>query len=351
LSGAASSLYGMDWSRRACSRRGHVLYEPAEQAYLDQVRADTALGTAWRCLRCGDFVLDVPTGSGPAAEAPMPLRGKALRSRLIMRLLAVERIFRFLLVALGAYAVWKFSNSQHALQLLFERNLTIFKPAAQHYGYDLDNSSVVTTIRKLFTYKRADLDIAAAALAVYALIELFEAVGLWLAKRWGEYFAAVATALFLPVEVYELTEHSTKFKIATFALNVLAVIYLLVSKRLFGIRGGGKAYEEELTSESLLHGPAGPGATEAGGTGGLEPASGAPYGSNAATGRLERPLPPQPAAQPPAAMPTAGNGVGGVGPGLAPTTPLGSTPLPSAAPGSPEPTLLLGPSDPPESVV
>lgn len=245
----------MDWSRRACSRRGHVLYEPVEQAYLEQVRADTALGTAWRCLRCGDFVLDVPTGSGPAAEAPMPLRGKALRSRFIMRLLAIERIFRFVLIGLGAYAVWKFSNSQHALQLLFERNLTVFKPVAQHYGYDLDNSGVVTSLRKFFTYKQSNLDLAAVGLGVYALIELGEAIGLWLAKRWGEYFAAVATALFLPLEVYELTEHSTKFKIATFALNVLAVAYLVLAKRLFGVRGGGKAYEAELTSESLLHSP------------------------------------------------------------------------------------------------
>ena len=261
----------MDWSRRACSRRGHVLYEPAEPEYRDQVRADTGLGAAWRCLRCGDFALDVPTQSGPAAAAPMPLRGKALRSRLIMRLLAVERIFRFVLVGLGAYAVWKFSNSQHAVQLLFERNLTVFRPVALHYGYDLDNSSVVQTIRKFFSYKRADLDIAAAALAVYALIELLEAVGLWLAKRWGEYFAAVATALFLPAEVYELTDHATKFKIATLVLNVAAVVYLVAAKRLFGIRGGGRAYEAELTSESLLR-PAAPG----------EPAPAAPRPPSAA---------------------------------------------------------------------
>jgi uncharacterized membrane protein (DUF2068 family) len=272
-----------------------------EQAYQEQVRADTALGTAWRCLRCGDFVLDVPTGSGTAAEAPMPLRGKALRSRFIMRLLAIERIFRFVLVGLGAYAVWKFSNSQHALQLLFERNLTVFKPLATHYGYDLDNSSVVTSIRKLFTYKHADLDLAAAALAVYAVIELLEAIGLWLAKRWGEYFAAVATALFLPLEVYELTEHSTKFKIATFALNVLAVLYLLVSKRLFGIRGGGKAYEAQLTSESLLHGPE---TAEAG-----VPAPAAPL---------------TPAVPPATATATAGQA---------------------------EPTLLLGQHDPPDGIV
>jgi len=245
----------MDWSRRVCSRRGHVLYEPVEQEYLSQVRADTGIGTAWRCLRCGDFVLDVPTASGPVAEAPMPLRGPALRSRFIMRLLAVERIFRFLLVGLGAYAVWKFSNSQQSLELLFDRNLTFLRPVAQHYGYSLDNSPIVATIQKFFSYKRSDLDIAAAALALYAVIELIEATGLWLAKRWGEYFAAVATALFLPIEIYELTEHATKFKIATLAVNVFAVVYLLWTKRLFGIRGGGKAYEAELTSESLLHDP------------------------------------------------------------------------------------------------
>ena len=153
----------MDWSRRACSRRGHVLYEPVEQEYLSQVRADTGLGTAWRCLRCGDFVLDVPTVTGPVTEAPKPLRGKALRSRFIMRLLAIERIFRFLLVGLGAYAVWKFSNTEHALQLLFDRNLTFMRPVAQHYGYDLDNSPVVSTIRKFFSYKRSDLDLVAGA--------------------------------------------------------------------------------------------------------------------------------------------------------------------------------------------
>ena len=242
----------MDWNRRGCSRRGHVLYEPVEPEIRTLVRADTALGTAWRCLRCGDFVLDVPTSTGPAADAPRPPRGKALRSRLIMRLLAVERVFRFVLVGLGAFAVWKFSNSQHALQDLFEDNLSIFRPVARHYGYDLDNSSVVTTIRKFFSYKRSTLDAAAIALGVYAVIELVEAVGLWLAKRWGEYFAAVATALFLPIEVYELTEHATKFKIATFVLNVIAVLYLVLAKRLFGLRGGGRAYEAMLNSESLI---------------------------------------------------------------------------------------------------
>ena len=35
-------------------------------------------------------------------------------------------------------------------------------------------------------------------------------------------------------------------------VNVAAVVYLLVSKRLFGLRGGAKAHEAELNEESLL---------------------------------------------------------------------------------------------------
>ena len=54
-------------------------------------RPSTPLGEAWRCLRCGCYVLGEPHGSGPAEDAPVLLRGKALRSAFILRLLAIER--------------------------------------------------------------------------------------------------------------------------------------------------------------------------------------------------------------------------------------------------------------------
>jgi len=242
----------MDWNRRRCARRGHYLFNPDEPEYRDRLTAETPAGPAWRCLRCGDFTLAVPTSAGPVAQLPVVLRDKALRSRLIMRLLAIERFFRFLLVGLGAIAVWKFADSQQSLSDLFNQDLTIFRPVAQHWSYDLDNSPVVITIQKAFSFKRSTLLLAASALAAYAVIELIEGVGLWLVKRWGEYFAMVATSLFLPVEIYELTEKLSAFKIATLILNLAAVVYLLLSKRLFGLRGGREAYERELTSSSLL---------------------------------------------------------------------------------------------------
>jgi uncharacterized membrane protein (DUF2068 family) len=92
----------------------------------------------------------------------------------------------------------------------------------------------------------------AIGLTAYALIELVEAVGLWLMRRWGEYFAVIATSVFLPLEVYELTEKLTVLRFIALLVNIIAVAWLLWSKRLFGLNGGAKAYREEHRTESLM---------------------------------------------------------------------------------------------------
>lgn len=242
----------IDWDRRHCARKGHITYAPDEPRLHARLQASTAVGTAWRCLRCGDFVVGEPHGSGPADRAPLVPRGKALRDLFILRFLAVERVLRGLLIVLAAWAVWKFSNSQDAVQRLFEDDLTTLKPVAVHFHYDLDHSPVVDTIRKTFDYKKSTLRLVAGGLLTYALIEIVEGFGLWWAKRWAEYLTVVATAAFLPIEVYELTEKTSWFKIGTLALNVLAVLYILLAKRLFGLRGGAEAFEAERRGASLL---------------------------------------------------------------------------------------------------
>ena len=242
----------IDWDRRHCARKGHITYAPEEPRLHARLQTSTAVGTAWRCLRCGDFALGEPHGSGPADRAPLVPRGKALRDLFILRLLAAERVLRGLLIVVAAWAVWKFSNSQDAVQKLFEDDLTSFKPVAAHFHYDLDHSPVVDTLRKTFDYKKSTLQVVAGGLLAYALIEIVEGFGLWWAKRWAEYLTVVATAAFLPIEIYELTEKTSSFKIATLALNVLAVLYILLAKRLFGLRGGAAAFEAERRGASLL---------------------------------------------------------------------------------------------------
>jgi uncharacterized membrane protein (DUF2068 family) len=241
-----------DWDRRTCARRGHITYAPNEQHLRERLHAHTAVGDAWRCLRCGDFALGEPHGTGPAAEAPLVPRGRALRDLFVLRVLSVERILRGAFIVLAAVAVWKFSNTQDAVQRLFNQDLTLFRPIARHFHYDLDNSPIVGTIQKTFHYRHSTLVIVAAALLAYALIEIVEGFGLWWGKRWAEYLTVVATAAFLPLEVYELMDKVSWLKIATMVINVLAVIYLLLAKRLFGLRGGVKAFEAERRGASLL---------------------------------------------------------------------------------------------------
>jgi uncharacterized membrane protein (DUF2068 family) len=242
----------MDWNLRTCGRRGHVTYAPDEPALAARLRVETAQGEAWRCLRCGDYALGEAAGSGPADEAPAVPRGAAIRDRLIIRLLAIERFVRGVAIAGAAFGVWWFRGSQASLRHAFDSDLPLAGQLASRLGYNLLDSPIVNEIHKGLRISGTTLVVVAGALAAYGLIELVEGVGLWLLKRWAEYFTVVATAAFLPLEIYELTEKITWLRVGALVLNVAAVIYLLLSKRLFGLRGGAKAAEAKLRGESLL---------------------------------------------------------------------------------------------------
>jgi len=242
----------MDWNLRTCGRKGHITYAPTEEPLRIKLHAETPLGEAWRCLRCGDYVLGPPHGEGPADEAPPVLRGRALRDAVILRLLAVERFVRALLILAAAYGIWRFRAHHDAVQKAFDEDLPLLRPLAEKLHYNLDESSIVHTLRTVIEARTGTLAAIAAGLLIYGILQIIEAVGLWLLKRWGEYFAVVATSLGLPIEVYELTEKVTVFRIGALIINVAAVVYLLLSKRLFGLRGGKKAYEEERHEASLL---------------------------------------------------------------------------------------------------
>lgn len=242
----------MDWNRRTCASRGHITYAPDELALRDRLHVTTPQGEAWRCLRCGDYAIGPVESGGPADHAPVVPRGGAIRDRLIIRFLAVERFLRGVLIAFAAWTVWWFRDSQHALSRVFESDLPLFKPLADRFGYDLTDSPIVNEIRHSFKLSHTLLLAIAGALLAYALIELIEGVGLWLLKRWAEYFTVVATAAFLPLEIYELSEKITGVRIGALLFNIAAVVYLLLSKRLFGLRGGAAAAERQLRGESLL---------------------------------------------------------------------------------------------------
>ena len=240
------------WELLACGTSGH------EIAGLDaaQIRPeDSALvrehdGVRWyRCLRCDSWIpitQALPSNTEhppPLDEIDLPLRGKPLRDKIVLRLIAVDRAFHFLVLGLLALAVLLLANHQADLHHRFYRVLNDLQNAlggTQGHG---KKTGLVHEIDNLLTLQSSKLKLAGAGIAAYALLEGVEAVGLWWQKRWAEYLTFLATVLLLPLEVYELSHKLSPFKIIALIINVAIVIYLLFAKRLFGLRGGTAAEE------------------------------------------------------------------------------------------------------------
>lgn len=242
----------MDWNLRSCSRRGHVTFAAAEPALRSRLTASTPQGDAWRCLRCGDYVLGPPLGEGPAGEAPVLLRGKALRSAFILRLLSIERFVRGTLLVVLGVGVLQFKSRQVSVREVVEHDLSAAAPLFRQLGWNASDSGLIHSIETALNARGSALDLIAVFLLLYGAIQVVEGVGLWRMRRWGEYFSAVATAIFLPLELYELIERVTILRLSVFVINIAAVLYLLFAKRLFGLRGGHAAYSREMHAESLL---------------------------------------------------------------------------------------------------
>jgi uncharacterized membrane protein (DUF2068 family) len=231
---------------------GHATYAPSEPALAARLQATTPSGHAWRCLRCGAYILGEPAGQGPANAAPIVLRGRALRDTFVLRFLAVDRGVRGVLLITLAYGVWRFDGSRGALRQVLNSYLPALEPIAYKFGVDLEESGPVRLIQQAFVAKHSTLLIVALGILLYGILELVEAYGLWFKKRWGEYVAVVATALFIPLEIHEILVRVTWLRVGALIVNLFAVAYILWTKRLFGFRGGVGAFEAERRSDSLL---------------------------------------------------------------------------------------------------
>ena len=242
----------MDWSLLGCGASGHVTFAPDEPELRERLGVSTREGAAWRCLRCGTFVIGEPIASGPVSAAPRVRRDKELRSAFILRVFAVERFLRAIIFAGLAVAIWRFAASRMSIEQAYAHALPELRAFLRQLGFNVNHSKLLGLIQHAFTLNSRTLTWLALAAGAYAVIEIIEAVGLWLLKRWGEYFAMIATSIGIPYEIYDLTAKVTVLRLVAFAINVALVVYLVVTKRLFGVRGGKKAYEARLRSASIL---------------------------------------------------------------------------------------------------
>jgi uncharacterized membrane protein (DUF2068 family) len=248
----------IDWELVFCGWSGHVLVgtDAAEIRPDDWllVREETHHGHRFRwhrCVRCDSWVaLDPP--ANPSRKAPpdrdeiqVPLRGKALRDLVVLRLIALDRVFHFVILTLLGVLVLLIANNEHSVRSSFYRVVTDLQLGVGGGPVQNDHVGLIGELNKLFSLQSGKLRLVGAAFLVYGALEGIEAVGLWLMKRWAEYLTFLATAILLPLEVYELVHKATPLKVIGFVINVAVVAYLLYAKRLFGLRGGGRVDEEE----------------------------------------------------------------------------------------------------------
>src|SRR5215469_2166569 len=217
----------MDWSLLGCGRSGHLTYAPDEPGVREQLSLPAGAERAWRCLRCGAYVVGEPAMAGPAAQAPPVRRDRELRSALILRFFAVERFIRAVVAALLAFGVWRLEYSRHSVEQAFDREIPVLRDLFRQFGYNIDNSKLVGLIHQALTLSPSTIRLVALALAGYAVIEVCEGVGLWLLRRWGEYFAMVATSLGLPYEIYDLSLKVTVLRVLALIINLALVLYLV----------------------------------------------------------------------------------------------------------------------------
>jgi uncharacterized membrane protein (DUF2068 family) len=241
------------WELLACGVSGHELVGTDARRIRpqDEVVVSERDGVRWhRCLRC-DSWLPLAPPERPTREVPpspeeieLPLRGHALRDKIVLRVIAVDRAVHFVVLGLLSVAVFLFAAHEVRVRDLVYRVVnavqgTSGNPAHRHH------SGLVDSLLHVFTLRSSTLYAVAAAAAVYAVLEGAEAVGLWYQRRWAEYLTFVATIAFMPYEVYELARGVSPLKAVALVVNIAIAVYLLLAKRLFGLRGGAEAEAEE----------------------------------------------------------------------------------------------------------
>ena len=103
---------------------------------------------------------------------------------------------------------------------------------------------IVETITKL---NPSNIKVFFALSLVYTAVRFVEAYGLWRLRAWAEWFAIISGSIYIPVEIYEIFQKPTIFRILVLLVNIGIVIYLYSFRR--EQKHGQKIHESQLAAE------------------------------------------------------------------------------------------------------
>jgi uncharacterized membrane protein (DUF2068 family) len=91
---------------------------------------------------------------------------------------------------------------------------------------DPDNYYIHRALTRVFRVTPKQLKELSVGTFIYAGLYLTEGIGLVMRKHWAEYLTTISTALFIPLEVYELYHRFTWPRLSFLLINVAIVWYL-----------------------------------------------------------------------------------------------------------------------------
>jgi len=110
---------------------------------------------------------------------------------------------------------------------LLNRNVAEwFADFVARHNIDAENKYVHSLMEKLVGVNRNQLMAISGGAFLYSGLQLTEGIGLWYEKRWAELLTVIATALLIPLELYELYERFTWVRILVLIVNLFVVWYL-----------------------------------------------------------------------------------------------------------------------------
>ena len=139
-------------------------------------------------------------------------------NNVMIRLIAVFKLLKAVLfIAIGV----------SALKLLHQDAAVTLDHWATMLGLDPGNQYVDRALQKLADLSPNKIQGLGVASFVYAGLFLTEGIGLWMVKRWAEWFTVIVTSSLVPVEIYEIHRHPSPVKILVLIINFAVVGYLV----------------------------------------------------------------------------------------------------------------------------
>jgi uncharacterized membrane protein (DUF2068 family) len=142
---------------------------------------------------------------------------KSSQDRLI-RLVAAFKLLKAALLIIGGIGLLKLIHMDVSTELDHWIARLGFDPGSHYVDLAIQKAT------NLSPHKIRDLGLVS---FVYAALFLTEGIGLWLLKRWAEWFTVIITSSLVPFEIYEIHRHPTAIKIIVLAINIAIVAYLL----------------------------------------------------------------------------------------------------------------------------